>query len=410
MFPRFHWIIALLSLALPAVVQAQFTFTTNNGAITIIGYNGPGGAVAIPDTTNGYAVTGIGDYAFEDVTNLASIVIPGTVTNIGVAPFLNCTGLTNISVNATNLFYSSSKNVLFDKAQSILLAYPAGLTNSTFQIPFNVKSVGQYAFAYCPNLTIIALTNRAIGEFAFTHCTGLTSVTIGATNVGVAAFAFCTCLTNIVISVTNISIGGLAFAFCTNLTVASFSGNAPPDVGSAFYGDSDAVVYYLPGTTGWDATFGDAPTAEAPTPASEFSFREDNSSITIVEYLGPGGPVLIPASINGSAVTTLAPDAFSGAKITSVTIPNSVTNIGPLAFVECESLTNVSIPHSVTVIGVSAFQYCYGLTGIAIPGSVKSIDDSTFVYCFALTSVMIPSSVTNIGSAAFAGCTSLTSD
>lgn len=43
----------LLLLTLPAPVQAQFTFTTNNGAITITGYTGPGGAVVIPSSTNG---------------------------------------------------------------------------------------------------------------------------------------------------------------------------------------------------------------------------------------------------------------------------------------------------------------------------------------------------------------------
>ncbi len=50
----------LLLLALPALVQAQFTFTTNNGAIAITGYTGPGGDVTIPSWTNGYPVTSIG--------------------------------------------------------------------------------------------------------------------------------------------------------------------------------------------------------------------------------------------------------------------------------------------------------------------------------------------------------------
>ena len=54
----------LLLLALPAAVQAQFTYTTNNGAITITGYTGPGGAVTIPSTINGLPVTSIGDQAF----------------------------------------------------------------------------------------------------------------------------------------------------------------------------------------------------------------------------------------------------------------------------------------------------------------------------------------------------------
>ena len=54
-------LLPLLLLALPAVVQAQYTYTTNNGAITITGYTGPGGAVTIPSMTNGLPVTSIGD-------------------------------------------------------------------------------------------------------------------------------------------------------------------------------------------------------------------------------------------------------------------------------------------------------------------------------------------------------------
>jgi hypothetical protein len=51
-------------MALPAVARAQFTFTTNNGAITITRYTGSDDAVIIPSTTNGYRVAGIGNSAF----------------------------------------------------------------------------------------------------------------------------------------------------------------------------------------------------------------------------------------------------------------------------------------------------------------------------------------------------------
>src|SRR5262245_32434219 len=43
-------LLLLLLLTLPAAVQAQFNYTTNDGTITITGYTGPGGAVVIPDT------------------------------------------------------------------------------------------------------------------------------------------------------------------------------------------------------------------------------------------------------------------------------------------------------------------------------------------------------------------------
>jgi hypothetical protein len=56
---------AVLLLALPAVVKAQFTFTTNNdGSLNISGYSGSGGALIIPDLTNGLLVTSIGNNAF----------------------------------------------------------------------------------------------------------------------------------------------------------------------------------------------------------------------------------------------------------------------------------------------------------------------------------------------------------
>jgi len=73
---------ALLLLALPAAVHAQFTFTTNNGAITITKYTASGGDVIIPDTTNGYPVTSIGSTAFE-YAGLTSVTIPDSVTNLG---------------------------------------------------------------------------------------------------------------------------------------------------------------------------------------------------------------------------------------------------------------------------------------------------------------------------------------
>jgi hypothetical protein len=54
----------LCAAMLPAVVQAQFTFTTNNSKITITGYTGSGGAVVIPSTMNGLPGTRIGYGAF----------------------------------------------------------------------------------------------------------------------------------------------------------------------------------------------------------------------------------------------------------------------------------------------------------------------------------------------------------
>ena len=88
-------------------------------------------------------------------------------------------------------------------------------------------------------------------------------------------------------------------------------------------------------------------------------------------------------------------------------IPNSVTSIGKLAFCDCRYLTNITIPDSVTSIGSSAFKNCSSLEKITIPNSVMSIGDHAFTDCIGLTDITIPNSVTSIGERAFDRCSGL---
>ncbi len=82
--------------------------------------------------------------------------------------------------------------------------------------------------------------------------------------------------------------------------------------------------------------------------------------------------------------------------LTSITIPNSVINIGVGAFWNCTNLTNITIPNSVKNIGVRAFEDCTSLKSITIPDSVTSINNGLFSNCTSLTDLTIPSSVTSI--------------
>jgi hypothetical protein len=229
----------LLLLALPAVVQAQFNYTVNNGAITITKYTGPGGSVVIPGAINGLPVTAIADDNAFAATGVTSIAIPDSVTNIGEYAFWSCSTLTAITVDPLNLFYSSLDGVLFDKSQSTLIQFPEA-TLGSYTIPSSVTRIGDLAFDECVNLTSVAIpaSVTSIGDLAFYDCTGLTNVTIPGSVTNIAAEAFAT----------NGSLKGVYFL-----------GNAPSLGASAFYHDNNATVYYLPGTTGWGTTFGGCP-------------------------------------------------------------------------------------------------------------------------------------------------------
>src|ERR1035441_824557 len=137
--------ICLLCAVLPTEVKAQFSYTTNNGAITITGYSGSG-SVIIPDTINGYPVTGIGNAAFEARSDLTSFTIPDSVTNIADYAFYSCFGLTNVTIGSgvigigNFVFYQCTK-----------------LANITFGT--NVSSIGLSSFYYCTSLTSVTIPN-----------------------------------------------------------------------------------------------------------------------------------------------------------------------------------------------------------------------------------------------------------
>jgi hypothetical protein len=180
---------------------------------------------------------------------------------------------------------------------------------------------------------------------------------------------------------------------------------------------------------------------------AQYFIRIIDGTVTIFDYFGAGGDVIIPRSflVNGVSlpVTTIEIGAFSGCtNLTSVTIPRSVTRIGNSAFSDCTNLTAITVdalnayyssvdgvlfdryktiliecpggkagsytvPNSVTSIGSFAFDTCTSLTGVTIPNSATSIGDGAFYQCSSLTSVTIGDSVTSIGDDAFYNCTSL---
>ena len=117
-----------------------------------------------------------------------------------------------------------------------------------------------------------------------------------------------------------------------------------------------------------------------------------------------GTSVVIPASVTvGSIVfdvVKIDDSAFENTGLTSVTIPNSVTDIGISAF-NTNNLTSVTIPDSVTIIGTTAFA-TNPITNLSLGANVTDIGIGAFVDN-NLTDVTIPSNVNFIGLLAFGG-------
>lgn len=111
----------------------------------------------------------------------------------------------------------------------------------------------------------------------------------------------------------------------------------------------------------------------------------------------------------GSGLVSIPEALFEGTGLKTITLPESVTSIGPWAFANCTKLEQVSFPAGLTLIDLGAFENCTALTAVTLPKRLTKLGYEVFKNCSALKSVWIPKSLTNNGSGdGFKGCTALT--
>lgn len=105
--------------------------------------------------------------------------------------------------------------------------------------------------------------------------------------------------------------------------------------------------------------------------------------------------------------SVIAAETFKGQTITSVVIPEGVTEIGPWVFKDCTDLVDIQLPSTLQKIGVGAFQNCSSLQSIVIPTGVFCIEDSAFSECIVLKTISLPPHLKKLADGLFQGCVEL---
>ena len=415
----------------------------------------------IPNT-----VTIIGYSAFEDCINLTSINIPNSIIKIESSAFVNCSGLTTINIpnsvreigssvfmrcinlksvtlsnNITKIesIFSDCKSLksieIPEKVISIYGGAFRGCSSITsIRIPKSVEYINNEALNNCENLnsiivdkgnttydsrdncnaiietisntlisgcktTTIPNTVTSIGSYAFQECCSLTSVTIpnSVTSIGGRSFFGCSGLTSIVIPNSIKSIGANSFEDCANLNYIKIPDSLTSIESGAFYNTAwynnqkDGILYLDNHCIGYkgDRPKGNLAIKEGIKVLSDYSFKYCND-ITSVS---------LPNSVTNIGLGAF----FYCAELTSINLPNTITRIEQSTFYKCSSLSSVVIPNTVISIGSNAFGNCDNLKSLIIPNSVEAIEQYAFYNCINLNEIKLSNNIKRIGYEAFKG-------
>ena len=333
-------------------------------------------------------MTEIESYLFSNCTELESIVIPSTVTVIEVYAFSGCTNLKTVHMGDSVIEISSYAFKNCKSLKSITL--PEGLTFinigafegctslKSIVLPDEVTYVGNRLFYGCTALESVVLSASMdeISVEMFEECTSLRDVTIpeGITKIGESAFNTCQSLNSITIPASVTSIGEHAFSYCYRLV--------------EIINRSSWSFGYYDSTNAKDYAIAIHKNESGISLIDNFVFFTYGGTHYLVDYTGDETEITLPESFGGEAYKIHSYAFFKKESLTSVTVPDPITEIPDSAFFRCISLTNVNLGNGILSIKEYAFYGCENLESITIPSSVTFIGKKAFDECKNLESVI----------------------
>lgn len=138
-------------------------------------------------------------------------------------------------------------------------------------------------------------------------------------------------------------------------------------------------------------------------PASDFAYTAADGEVTITDYIGTSEHVLIPDTIDGLPVTALGHRAFYEKTVTTVVVPDSVTEIGAACFSGDNYLVSLKLPDGLKRLPPASLESCMRLYDFDLPQSLEKIYSSVFEFNYYLTHLTLPSSLTEIEQLNFIG-------
>ena len=372
-------------------------------------------------------------------TNLTTVILPNSVTSIGIGAFTRCLNLKKIALPTQLLKINDSAFSQCISLDSIIipsnvksigdLAFSScsGLTSFTFSSPYSVTDIGSYTFQDCIKLNTITIPSSVvkIGDFAFVNSSCMISVDSNNVNysssegvffnksqtnliscpitkagiykipnsvntIEISAFQNCINLVHITFPTSLTKINNVAFQNCIAIDSLSISSNV------TFIGVN--AFQYCSGIINVENN--------NPNYSSAEGVLFNKTKVTLIQC-----PTSKKDNYNvPTSVVNINNGAFSGcSNLTSIIIPSSVNNIAEFSFSECNGLITISLPSSISKIGDYAFCLCKNLKSIVLPSKITKIGWATFYSCNSLTSIIIPELVDSLDCFAFSGCSSLTS-